>query len=181
MLRALLRPFIRWALVDPKRRADFAGAAILEGAHQAAREWPRHHERAIMRPALLEDEREWGDRLCRVAYYAGSCALALDELPAGVTREDPSVWLNTCLSRGRDPGPQGPVTTIVATQRPQTIPMRILSEADHVLVFDLNLPSDQALIRRVIGRYDRPRLRHGFWYWTPELEDGAVECAPLRL
>lgn len=181
MLRALLVPFRRWALLDPKRRADFAGAAIVEGAAQGAREWPRRHERAILRPGLLEDEAAWGDQLCRVAYYTGSCALALDELPAGVTSEKPSAWLNTCLSRGRDPGPQGPITTIVATQRPQTIPVRILSEADHVLAFDLNMPADRSHVRSIVGRYERPRVEHGFWYWRPDLPDGAIECAPLHL
>lgn len=181
MLRALLTPFRRWALLDPKRRNDLLGAAIVEGAHQGAREWPRRHERAILRPALLEDEHAWCDALCRIAYHAGSCALAVDELPEDVSAERPVPWLTMCLRRGRDPGPQGPVTTIVATQRPQRIPVTILSEASHVLAFDLNMPADQGLVRRVIGRYERPRVEHGFWYWAPDLPDGAIECAPLSL
>ncbi|MCC7134052.1 MAG: ATP-binding protein [Gemmatimonadales bacterium] len=181
MLRALLRPFRRWALLDPKRRSDLLGAAILEGAAAGAREWPRQVERAILRPALLEDERAWADRMCRQAYHAGSCALAIDELPEDVTTESPVAWMTMALRRGRDPGPQGPVTTIVATQRPQRIPVTIISEADHVFVFGLNHPTDRAFVRQILGRYDEPRVRYGFWYWTPELHDGAIECAPLSL
>ena len=181
MLRALLTPFRRWALLDPKRRNDLLGAAVVEGAHQGALEWPRRVDRAILRPALLEDEHAWCDSLCRLAYHAGSCALAVDELPEDVTAERPVQWLTMCLRRGRDPGPQGPVTTIVATQRPQRIPVTILSEASHVLVFDLNMPADRSLIRSVIGRYERPRVEHGFWYWAPDMPDGAIECAPLRV
>jgi len=181
MLRQLLVPFRRWGLLDPKRRADFGGAAIIDGADAGARQWPRDHERAILRPGLLEDEREWMDKLCRSAYYAGSCAIAADELAGIVTESQQSRWLNVCLQRGRDPGPQGPITTIVATQRPKRIPVTVLSEADHILAFDLNYPDDQRLVREVIGHYERPRIRHGFWYWAPDLPDGAIECAPLAL
>jgi len=143
-------------LLDPKRRADFGG-------------W-----------AILEPEREWMDGLCRLAYYAGSCVLAADELAGIATESRPLPWLNVCLTRGRDPGPQGPITTIVASQRPRRIPVSVISEADHVIAFDLNSPADRKFMAELIGAYERPRIEHGFWYWTPDME-AAVECEPIVL
>lgn len=180
MLRELLTPYRRVIVLDPKRRADYGGWAIVEGAHAGGREWPRHHERIIARPLPMEDERAWADHLCRAAYYVGSCAVGLDETAGIATETSPLPHLELLLKRGRDPGPQGPITTYVATQRPRRVPVSLLSEADVALIFDLNMPADRDFIREVIGAYERPRIRHGFWYWTPDL-DAAIECEPLRL
>lgn len=147
---------------------------MIEGEHDALRDWPRHHERAIVRPAVLEDEREWADRLCRHAYYVERCAVALDELPAGTDANRPLQWLGVLLRRGREAG----ITTYVATQRPMDIPLTILSEAEHVFVFDLNLEGDRRRIREVIGDYPEPAHRHGFAYWRPDLA-AAVACDPI--
>lgn len=180
LLRQLLAPYHRAILLDPKRRADFGGWAIVEGARDLRRDWPRHHARVIARPSLADTERDWLDACATLAYYGGSLALGVDEL-AGIVTEQRSVrGLDICLQRGRDPGPQGPVTTIVASQRPKRIPVNVLTEADHLFAFDLNHPDDRKLIADVTGHYDRPRVRHGFWYWSPEL-DGPIECAPLAI
>lgn len=176
-----MTPYRRVLFLDPKRRNDFGGWAIAEGGRDAARDWPRHHERIIARPGLLELEPPWADELCRRAYYTGSCAVAVDEVAGLGTEARPLQWLDMLARRGRDPGPQGPITTYVGTQRPRRIPLALLSEADVLLVFDLNLEADRDHVRGIIGAYDRPRHPHGFWYWTPELPDGAVECAPLEL
>lgn len=180
MLRELLRPYRRVLMLDPKRRADYGGWAIVEGQHAGVRQWPRDHDRMIARPAMLEDERAWADALCRTAYYSGSCAVGVDETAGIATETKPLPHLEMLLRRGRDPGPQGPITTFVATQRPRRVPVSMISEADVALVFDLNMPADRGFVRDVIGAYERPSLPHGFWYWTPDLE-AAVECEPLEL
>lgn len=162
-------------MLDPKRRVDFGGWAVLEGVPAFRREWPRQHARAIARPALGEDERAWCDAICRIVYHTGGTALAADELPAGVTADRTVPWLDVCLARGRE----HLVTTYVATQRPSDIPMRIKSEAEHLFVFDLNLPGDRAAVASIIGPYTPARVKHGFVYWTP-LTD-ARECRPLDI
>lgn len=160
--------------LDPKRRNDFGGWAVIEGGHAARRDWPRHVDRAIARPDLLEDEREWADALCRQAYYVERCAVALDELPAGTDANRPLTWLGVLLRRGRE----AQITTFVATQRPMDIPVTILSEAMHVFVFDLNLEGDRKRVREVIGDYPIPRRPHAFAYWSPELP-AAIACDPI--
>lgn len=182
LLRALVTSAHRALFLDPKRNTDFGGWATLEGTHELEREWPRHVERAIARPGLAETaggkEPAWMDAGCRLAYRAGSCTVAVDELAGIATASRPVPGLEVLLRRGRDPGPQGPITTIVATQRPRAIPLTVLSEADHVFLFDLNQPADRAFVAELVGAYERPRIPHGFWYWRPELER-AVECEPI--
>lgn len=182
LLRELVIPYRRVLFLDPKRRNDFGGWAIAEGGRDAARDWPRHHDRVIARPGLGELGREpaWANALLERAYHVGSCAVALDEVSGLATESRPLAGLHLLSTRGRDPGPQGPITTYAATQRPRRIPVTLLSEADVLLVFDLNLEQDRDYIRGIMGRYDRPSQRFGFWYWTPELED-AIECAPLEV
>lgn len=147
---------------------------MIEGRHDAIRDWPRHTERAIVRPGITEDEREWADALCRRAYYVERCAVALDELPAGTDANRPLMWLGVLLRRGREAG----ITTYVATQRPLDIPLTILSEAEHVFVFDLNLAGDRKRVAEVIGDYPSPVREHGFAYWTPRLVR-AIACDPI--
>lgn len=179
LLRSLVVPYRRVLFLDPKRRAEFGGWAIAEGGHAAARDWPRNTDRLIARPGPLEPEPAWADALCRRAYYAGSCAVALDEVAGVATATRPLPGLTLLSTRGRDPGPQGPITLYAATQRPRHIPLTLLSEADVLLVFDLNLQADRDHVAGVIGDYGRPSQRYGFWYWTPELER-AIECEPIR-
>lgn len=174
LLRALLPGYRRALFLDPKRRNDFGGWAIVEGEHDARRDWPRHVERAIVRPGLTEDESAWADTLCRHAYYVERCAVALDELPAGTDANRPLQWLGVLLRRGREAG----ITTYVATQRPMDIPLTILSEAAHLFVFDLNLEGDRRRVRGVIGDYPAPASEHGFAYWSPDLVT-AVACDPI--
>jgi hypothetical protein len=180
LLRELVIPYRRVLFLDPKRRADFGGWAVAEGGRAAARDWPRHSERVIARPGLMEPEPAWADELLRRAYYTGSCAVAVDEVAGLGTAAKPLPWLDMLSKRGRDPGPQGPITLFAATQRPRHIPLSLLSEADVILVFDLNLGADRDHVAGVIGDYGRPSRPHGFWYWTPEL-DRAIECAPVEL
>lgn len=168
-----MQHYTRVLFLDPKRRNDFGGWAIVEGAAEVERVWPREHARVIARPALLEDERAWMDRLCRRAYYVAHCVLAADELPDGVTADRTVPWLDVCLKRGRE----APLTTIVATQRPLDVPKPIRTEAEHVFAFDLNDPDDRRYLGKLIGGYWSPRADHGFLYWTPLTR--ARECAAI--
>lgn len=174
LLRAILPTYRRVLFLDPKRRNDFGGWALVEGERDARREWPRHTERIIARPALLERERDWSELLCRHAYYVAGCTVALDELPQGTTANIGLPWLETLLRRGRE----ALITTYVATQRPKDIPLEILSEAEHVFAFALNLRADRDRVREVIGDYQEPSIEHGFVYWQPGLTR-AVDCLPL--
>lgn len=175
LLRSLMSRYSTAVMLDPKRTADFGGWATIEGARELVRDWPRHHPRAIARPGLLEDERAWADDVCRHAYRVTRCAVGLDELPAGVSAGRPLVWHDVLLKRGRELG----ITTYTASQRPRTIPMDVIAQAQHVFVFDLNQPADVDYMRSLLGAYDHPRAAHGFWYWRPDLLTPSIECRPL--
>ena len=142
--------------------------------------WPGGWPRVIGRPGLLDDAGAWLDTCCRRAYQVGSCVVAVDELAGVATASDPPPWLDVLQSRGRDPGPQGPITTVIATQRPRRIPMTVISEAEHVFAFDVSQPADRAYLADLFGGFWTPAHRHGSLYWRPDLA-GPVEVAPLRV
>jgi hypothetical protein len=127
---------------------------------------------------MLEDARTWLEACCRRAYQVAACAVLVDELAGIITASSPGVWFETLLTRGRDTE-RGPITTFVCTQRPRRIPLTVLSEAEHVFVFDLNTRQDRDYIADVIGEFWRPRTAHAALYWRPEL-DGPVELLPIR-
>lgn len=126
----------------------------------------------------MEDAREWLNHCCRRAYQVGSCALAVDELAGIASASDPPVWLDVIQSRGRDPGPQGPITAYIASQRPRRIPLTVISEAEHVFCFDLNVPADRAYMADIFGAWWKPASKHGYLYWRPDL-GAPIECAPI--
>lgn len=180
LLRALIAPYPRALALDPKRRLYLAGWEPLEGMTAAVRGWPTGWPRVIGRPAMLEDPREWLMACCRRAYQVGSCAVAVDELAGLAGANDPPSWLDMLLQRGRDPGPQGPITTIVASQRPRKIPVTVISEAEHVFCFDLSVPADRAYMGDIFGAWWSPGQRHGALYWRPDMAR-PVELEPISV
>lgn len=120
----------------------------------------------------------WLEACFRRAYQVGSTVLAVDELAGLADASNPPVWLDTVQQRGRDPGPQGPITTVIVSQRPRRIPVTVISEAEHVFVFGVSHPADRAFLADLLGGYWTPGHRHGFLYWRPDLE-GPVECDPV--
>lgn len=128
----------------------------------------------IGRPAILEDAAAWLDACCRRAYQVGSCALAIDELAGIVNASSPPPWLDTVQTRGRESG----ITTVIVSQRPRRIPLTILSEAEHVFAFDLNVPDDRRFLAELFGDFWAPASRHGFLYWRPDMA-APVECSPI--
>lgn len=177
LARSLIDEYPRALALDPKRRLYLPGWQALEGIAAIGAGWPSGWPRVIGRPALMEDDRTWLDACCRRAYQVAACAVLVDELAGLATASDPPEWLNRLLTRGRDTE-RGPITTFVCTQRPRRIPLTVISEAEHVFVFELNLRSDRAYVAEVIGDIWKPQFEHSALYWRPEL-DRPVELLPI--
>ena len=180
MGRLLIQRHPRAVFADPKRETDFGGCPIVEGLDAFRREWPRHHERVIVRPHVTDDLRVWFDGVCQHVYQVGNTGFEADELQGIVSESRPLQWFTIVVSWGRTRG----VTSYLVTQRPRRVPLAVLSEASQAFVFELLLPEDVARVREVIGPYPQPTLPHGFAHWQKEGLTGrpaVIECRPLSL
>lgn len=172
-LRWILAAYPRVILADPKGRARLGDAPVVYGLEALRRTWPAS-PRVVARPGPAEDRAAWLDGVCRLAYTAGELALGVDEVVGIASSSRPVRWLDAVLTQGRELG----ITAVVCTQRPKRIPPTLLSEADHLLVYRLARQDDRDAVEDVIGPYAPATARHGFVYWTGELEAAAV-CDPL--
>jgi hypothetical protein len=101
---------------------------------------------------------DW-NRVCRAVYEAGDTHLIGDELKR-VYQQDSGIAPiteahNDLLTTGRDKG----CGTTAISQRPKRIPLEAISEATHLLSFQLKTQTDRERIGEVIGREHAKRLR----------------------
>lgn len=68
--------------------------------------------------------------------------------------------MDDVLTRGRGLG----VGNIGETQEPVDIPRKLLSQAQHLFLFDLSFPRDIKYVRELLDDYHRPAERHAFFH-----------------
>ena len=73
--------------------------------------------------------------------------------------------INRIWTRGRGNG----IGAWAATQRPTWLPIFLLSEAEHYLVFRLQVEDDRKKIAKIVGEsaMKMPKNEHGFTYYCP--------------
>jgi energy-coupling factor transporter ATP-binding protein EcfA2 len=113
-------------------------------------------------PPITDHMADWYDEIFERLYDAGNLTLYIDEgYAVSMGSGHFSKWLNALYTRGRERG----IGVWAATQRPAWIPLFMISEADWLFVFRLNLEEDRKRLAAVAGEQVRSRIRdpHGFW------------------
>jgi hypothetical protein len=136
--------------------AELPGWEVAYGFRAALEAWGAEHPRIIVRPAPgdTEESRAGGRRVPSLYEL-----LALRVLAAGwtgwyddeVANVAPLGKLNPGLERLYGEGRARAVPVVVATQRPIGIHNKLLSEADHIVVFQLQLEGDRAKLASFAG------------------------------
>lgn len=123
------------------------------------------------------------ERLCELVYNHGDIHLIADELLL-VYRENNSVRPTTdhhlkILTNGRKKG----VGMTGCTQRPVNVPLEAISEAEHLLCFQLKLPADRDRMAKVSGPAvdDALNLDRYWFYYDHDHLDAPEKCEPLDL
>lgn len=110
-----------------------------------------------------ESGREFYAEVFKEIYDAGNVVVYIDELfavvPPGSRAPE---YMTACYTRGREFG----VGVWASTQRPSSIPLIAISEAEHFFMFRLTLAEDRKRMSEFMGEAVlRPiRDRHGFYY-----------------
>jgi len=134
--------------------------------------------KCIYQPRPEEMTQEFYDLFFKFIYFRGHTIVWVDEV-FGVS-PNPHVipfHYRAILTRGRELG----VAAWSLSQRPSGIHLLPISEARHVLSFDLNLPKDRKTMSGVTGCeefLDKPG-KFKFWYYNTE-NDNAI-LAQLKL
>lgn len=108
-----------------------------------------------------EEYRAYFDAIFKAAYDAGDVTVYVDEVYA-VTQNGIPAHLGALYTRGRELG----IGVWAAMQRPTFIPLFVLSEADHLFCFFLQLEKDRRRMSEFMGEevLEAANDEHGFYY-----------------
>lgn len=168
LARSLLRSVKRLVVFDSK-------GTLGAGAGWNLTDWSWANERRLrwgravrLRvPAPLDGDWEEYFRAC---YDARNVTLYIDEAYGvlGPGRR-PGLYLTACYTRGRELG----IGVWAATQRPSWIPLFMLSEAEWLFVFRLQLEEDRRRIASIIGSSGMRNLHgHNVIVYNQAWDDG---------
>lgn len=121
-------------------------------------------------PPISDNPQVYYEALFEKLYGIGNLIVYMDEAYA-VTPQGarPGKWLSALYTRGRELG----IGTWSSTQRPAWIPGFLISEADVLIVFRLQLPEDRKKLAAVGGESMLTRVPdpHGFYLYRLEDEE----------
>jgi len=118
------------------------------------------------------------DEVCRIVYYAGNMALFVDEAQSYASAATIPFYFSEILRLGAQRG----VGCVVLSQRPRAMTNFVISEAEYIVAFKLQLATDRRKIVEVVGpEVDEP-LRtmapYHFMFWDG---DDVRFCTPIPL
>lgn len=162
--RNMLSGVSRLVVIDPK--ANLTDWDTREADGKTFREFARGADlRLRLIPPVTDDPEGWYESQFAELYEIGEHTLYIDEayavVPPGAR---PGKYLNALYTRGRERG----IGVWASTQRPTWIPLFLISEADWLVVFRLNLLDDRKRIASIAGpNILRPVPNpHGFWIYN---------------
>lgn len=128
--------------------------------------------KCIYKPVPEEMTEDHYNEFFKFCYERGNTIVWVDEV-MGVTPNPHRIpfWYRAILTRGRELK----VAAWSLSQRPSGINLLPISEARHILSFDLNLEDDRKRMAKVSGTpefYDKPG-KFKFWYYNVE-NDNAI-------
>lgn len=166
----LLAPISRLVVIDPK--ANLTEWNLIE---PRAQDWRRLEKgypvgRFRIVPPVTDNPEAWYEELFERLYAIANVTIYIDEAyavcPPG---SKPGKWLSALYTRGRE----RKIGVWAATQRPLWIPLFLISEADWLIMFRLNLSDDRKRMSQIMGDevIDKIPDPHGFWLYGVENDE----------
>lgn len=168
--RRLLAGLPRLVVIDPKASLKEWGLLAPTGWRWRSFLKDGAPGRFRILPPIEDDLRGWYETLFQDLYNAGNVTVYIDEAYAvAPPGSQPGKWLTALYTRGRERG----IGVWAATQRPTWIPLFLISEADWIVTFRLNLTADRKRIADIAGDPLLARIpdTHGFWLYNVENDD----------
>jgi energy-coupling factor transporter ATP-binding protein EcfA2 len=167
LLEHLLAPIDRLIVLDPKGNLGRAGWNLTDWSSQSVRDFKRHGKGRLRYTVGIDGD--WQEPL-QMAWEEGDITVYIDEaygvVPPG--KKPPNI-LTALYTRGREFG----IGVWAATQRPSWVPLFMLSEAEWVFIFRLQLEEDRKRLAQFAGPsvLQRPTDKYGFYFYNQEWDD----------
>jgi len=180
LARQLVGTYRNLVVIDPKWRFELARTMVVAGsAADFARLYPQRTTRLVYRPDPESSDHADVDAVIRRVLRYGRTCLCLDEAMDYATPSAILPAYRRALTQGRELL----VPVVSLTQRPRAVHNTVLSEAEHLFVFDLQVASDRDKMADLAGDALRERILtpYAFAYYGPATGGHVVMCPPLRL
>lgn len=169
-------------VLDTKGTFEWSGVPIYTEFDKFRKETDEQSGRFIYRPKDIEMNGDFMDSFFEYAYKRKNTVVYVDELAQvaemiGGDGISPN-WQNI-MQRGRELK----VGIFNSTQRPKSIPLMALSEAEHTFCFRLKLEDDRKRVAEFMGRVvlDTRLKDHGFIYMNEQMDSPVVVPNGLNL
>jgi DNA helicase HerA-like ATPase len=168
-------------VIDPKWRFELPRTIVVVGsASEFAQVYPQRSTRVVYRPDPEDQDHADVDTVIRRVLHYGRTALLIDEAMEYATVGRIMPAYKRAITQGRELY----VPVMSCTQRPIGVHNVILSEAEHLFAFDLQLDGDREKLvaaNGAAGFLERPRSEHAFLYAGPATGGVAIHCSPLMI
>lgn len=170
LLKQLVAPCPSIIVIDSKGTyggSDGAPGYTMVSSPSALKRLRKVHTHIQYRP----DERHLNvpsyDEVYKWVYHRGNIMCVTDEaflVHKGSYAPD---WLRACVTCGRELG----IGMVTGTQRPRGIDLRLLTEAEVFISFDLRHKDDRKRIAEMAGDEFLVRPpKHAFWFWRSGMQ-----------
>jgi hypothetical protein len=179
LLNVLVGSYRNLVVIDPKHQVTMPASWPIYDPRTFAQWWPQRSTRVVYRPDPEANDPKDVDEVVRRVLRFGNTALVWDEAMLYATPG----WILPAYKRAIITGRSLGVPVFSATQRPTGVHNVVLSEAEHVFVFDLALEADRRKLAGIVGDdvMVRPDRKYAFGYAGPTTAGGLVRCDPLEV
>lgn len=170
LAREMMAPLDRLVCVDPKGTMTGPEWSLEPDTSEAWERLKQEGGKARIRVTMpVTDRPELSlEPVFEMCYYLGGLTVYIDEMYAVTPRGRPSPYLLALYTRGRE----FEIGTWAATQRPMSVPLVMLSEAEWVFSFRLRLENDRKRVAEIMGPDVLRGVseKHGFWMFNSQWE-----------
>lgn len=155
----LLPHYPRILFYDIKRENDDFEHDIIIGTPEELEKKINLYDIILYQPEPSEEEKDLTDdfnQVCRIVFQNKNRALYVDEAMAVTSPSKIPYWFKIVITQGRSYN----VGEISATQRPKNIHNTLISEAEHLFIFSLNLQGDIDKLEEMIGEDAASEIRN---------------------
>jgi hypothetical protein len=156
--RILTKDLRRLVVFDPK--GTLAGKwGLLEWNNRNAKRLKKGDNLRLRIPAPLDGNWEPYFMAC---YDCHNLTVYIDEMYGVISRGKPGQYLTALYTRGRELN----IGVWASTQRPAWVPLFMLSEADWIFLFRLQLETDRKRVAEIMGDNVRDSVLTGHQVWV---------------
>lgn len=178
LARAMFNGSRALVVIDPKHEEELARGVVARSPSEFRQLYPQKSTRVVYRPDPEDRRSSDLDEVIRRILRYGNTRILLHET---VDYAKPT-YIVPALRRAIKTGRTLGVPVVSLSQRPIGLHNDVISEADHIFIFDLALSGDREKLAGVAGEGVLERIGRPFefLYFGPSTAGDVVRCPPIQ-